>query len=74
MVAGLLEIGVLAFAGYKIYSETTRERNTRNIGHRLVDENTLLVVYQKQGIGYSANVSLSEFELTNEAELSKVGP
>jgi hypothetical protein len=33
------------------------------VGHRLLDENTLLIVYQKKGIGYSANVSLSGFAL-----------
>lgn len=44
------------------------------VGHRTVDENTLLVVYQKQGVGYSAKISLSELILSNEQELPKVRP
>ncbi len=44
------------------------------VGHRTVDENTLLIIYQKQGIGYSANVTLSDFTLHNERELPKVTP
>jgi hypothetical protein len=44
------------------------------VGQRTVDENTLLIVYQKQGVGYSANVSLSELAISNEQELPKVSP
>jgi len=44
------------------------------VGHRLLDENTLLIVYQKKGVGYSANVSLSGFSLSNEEELPNVSP
>ncbi|WP_321530691.1 hypothetical protein [uncultured Desulfuromonas sp.] len=42
------------------------------VGQRTVDENTLLIVYQKQGVGYSANVSLSKLAISNEQELPKV--
>lgn len=44
------------------------------VGHHLVDENTLLLVYQKQGIGYSANVSLDGFELSHQEELPAINP
>ncbi len=44
------------------------------VGHRIVDENTLLIIYQKQGIGYSAHVRLSDFALQNERKLPKVAP
>ncbi|MBT3041009.1 MAG: hypothetical protein KME37_18960, partial [Candidatus Thiodiazotropha sp. (ex Codakia orbicularis)] len=44
------------------------------VGQHTVDENTLLIVYQKQGVGYSANVSLSNLALSNEQKLPKVGP
>ena len=44
------------------------------VGHRLQDENTLLLIYQRNGVGYSANVSLSGFILSNEEELPKVSP
>ncbi|SMC95479.1 hypothetical protein SAMN02746065_11715 [Desulfocicer vacuolatum DSM 3385] len=44
------------------------------IGHQLIDKNTLLIVYQKKGVGYSANVLLSGFVLTNEAELPDINP
>jgi hypothetical protein len=44
------------------------------VGQRTVDENTLLIVYQKQGVGYSANVSLSELAISNEQELPKISP
>lgn len=45
------------------------------VGQRLVDEDTLLLVYQRKGVGYSANVKLSDFHFFNESELPKVvGP
>ena len=44
------------------------------VGHRTVDENTLLMVYQKQGVGFSATVSLSNLAISSEQELSKVNP
>jgi len=42
------------------------------IGQWLIDEDMLLIVYQRKGIGYSANVTLSDFRLLNESELPKV--
>ena len=42
------------------------------IGQRLIDEDTLLIVYQRKGIGYSANVTLSDFHIANESALPKV--
>ena len=44
------------------------------VGHRTVDENTLLIVYQKKGVGYSANISLSDLVISNEQELPRVSP
>lgn len=44
------------------------------VGQRLVDQDTLLIVFQKNGIGYSANVNLSGFIVSNETELPKVSP
>lgn len=43
------------------------------VGHRLLDEKALLIVYQKNGTGYSSNVNLSDFVVSNEEELPKVG-
>lgn len=42
------------------------------IGHRLIDKDTLLIVFQRKGIGFSANVNLSDFTISNETELPKV--
>jgi len=44
------------------------------VGQRLIGKNTLLIVYQKKGVGFSASVNLSDFTIANEAELPKVGP
>ncbi len=44
------------------------------IGHRLIDKDTLLVVFQRKGIGFSANINLSGFAISNETELPKVSP
>ena len=43
------------------------------VGQSIVDKNTLLLVYQKKGIGFSARVDLLEFVITNETVLPKVG-
>lgn len=44
------------------------------IGHRLIDKDTLLIVFQRKGVGFSANVNLSAFTISNETELPKVSP
>jgi len=44
------------------------------VGHRTIDKKTLIVLYQKQGVAYSANVSLSEFTVFNKQELPKISP
>lgn len=44
------------------------------VGQRLLDPNTLLIVFQKDGVGYSANVNLPGFVVTDETELPKVTP
>jgi hypothetical protein len=43
------------------------------VGSRLIDEETLLIVFQRSGIGYSANIDLNGFVISHEAELPKVG-
>jgi len=43
------------------------------IGHRLLDETSMLFIYQKKGIGYSATLSLEDFVLSGASELPKVG-
>lgn len=44
------------------------------VGHKLVDENNLFIVFQKNGVGFSANVSLADFKIGHETELPKIGP
>jgi CRISPR/Cas system CMR-associated protein Cmr1 (group 7 of RAMP superfamily) len=43
------------------------------IGHRVIDKNSALLIYQKNGKGYSATLSLKNFELSTATELPKVG-
>ena len=43
------------------------------IGSRLIDKDTLLIVFQRKGVGYSATVSLPGFVISDETELPKVG-
>jgi hypothetical protein len=43
------------------------------VGSRLVDEDKLLIVFQRQGLGYSATINLDGFVIYREAELPKVG-
>jgi hypothetical protein len=43
------------------------------IGHRTLDKDTLLLVYQKKGVGYSATLSIKNLELSNVSELPRVG-
>lgn len=42
------------------------------VGHAFFENDKLLIVYQKGGIGYSARIDLSGFVVSNETELSKV--
>lgn len=42
------------------------------IGYSLVDEGSVLVVFQRNGVGFSAHISLSDFTVLNETELPKV--
>jgi len=44
------------------------------IGKKIVDKKTLLILFQKEGLGYSANVNLTEFTVSNKTELPKVHP
>ncbi|MEM7537716.1 MAG: hypothetical protein AAF639_36435, partial [Chloroflexota bacterium] len=41
------------------------------IGHRFIDSDTLLVLYQKDGTGYSLRISLPDFTIMDETELIK---
>ena len=43
------------------------------IGHRVLDENSTLLIYQKKGKGYSATLSLENFVLSSATELPMVG-
>lgn len=43
------------------------------LGYKVLKENSLLILYKRDGIAYSAKVSLDNFALSNEAELPKVG-
>jgi hypothetical protein len=42
------------------------------LGHELVNRDTILLLYQKQGIAYSANVGLSDFSIMSQSELPKI--
>jgi hypothetical protein len=42
------------------------------VGHKLLDKGTMLIIYQKRGVGYSAHVALADFSISNESELPKV--
>jgi hypothetical protein len=42
------------------------------VGHHLIDNDSLIVVYQKQGMGYSARVALSDFSVLSRTELPKI--
>ncbi|PIU67744.1 MAG: hypothetical protein COS84_03735 [Armatimonadetes bacterium CG07_land_8_20_14_0_80_40_9] len=55
MVAGVLAIGVLAFAGYKIIGDVTRERSTHNIVNVQEDNN----VKDKWRLGYMSHIQSS---------------
>jgi hypothetical protein len=42
------------------------------VGQRLIDKDTLLVVFQRKGVGFSATVNLSGFTISDETELPRV--
>lgn len=56
----------------KGYTEILRDIDLF-IGRRLIDKDTLLIVFQRKGVGYSANVNLDDFIISDEAELPKGG-
>ncbi len=39
------------------------------VGHQLFDEDTMLIVYQRGNVAYSASVSLKDFSLSFESEI-----
>jgi len=43
------------------------------VGHRLIDKDNLLLIYQRQGRAYSALVSLKGFAITSEQEIDLAG-
>ncbi len=57
LVAGVLAIGVLCFAGYGIFRETTRERQVRNIVN-VADESD---VDEKWRLGYMKGIDGSPY-------------
>jgi hypothetical protein len=57
MVAGVLAIGVLAFAGYKIVGDATRERSTHNIVNVQVDK----TIEEKWKLGYMSHIQGSSY-------------
>ncbi|PIU67745.1 MAG: hypothetical protein COS84_03740 [Armatimonadetes bacterium CG07_land_8_20_14_0_80_40_9] len=44
------------------------------VGQRLISKDILLIVFQRKGVGFSANVNLLGFTISNETELPKVSP
>lgn len=42
------------------------------IGHQVMDKKRMFLVYQKEGIGYTANLSFSDFSISNISELPKI--
>ena len=43
------------------------------VGHLVIDEKSMLLIYQKKTIGYSATLSMEDFILSTATELPKVG-
>ncbi|NEQ87560.1 MAG: hypothetical protein F6K26_48425 [Moorea sp. SIO2I5] len=43
----------------------------RFLGYKVINANSLLILYQRDGIAYSAKVSLDNFALSNEKEITK---
>lgn len=42
------------------------------VGHQVLDEESMLLVYQKGGSGYTANLSLIDLSISNETEIPKI--
>ena len=45
----------------------------RFVGHHVINKGSMLLIFQKDGRGYTANLSLTDFSVSNEAELPKIG-
>lgn len=43
------------------------------VGHKYLDKNRILIVFQKGGVGYSANINLKGFAVSNITQIPKVG-
>jgi hypothetical protein len=43
------------------------------VGHLVIDAKSMLLIYQKKTIGYSATLSMEDFILSTATELPKVG-
>ncbi len=71
LTTGDLQTVGLSLPSGKSYKEILDEIDLI-IGHSAIDKNTLLIVFQRKGIGFSANVNLSTFTVSNETELTKV--
>jgi hypothetical protein len=56
-------------AGYKEVLKNVEQF----FGSKSIDSNSLLVLYQRNGVGYSVKIDLTEFTLTNETELPHAG-
>lgn len=52
------------------YIEVIEDINSY-IGHKVNDNGSLLVLYKKGGVAYSANIDLSDFKIINETVLSQ---
>ena len=44
----------------------------RFVGHQVINKGSMLLIFQKDGIGYTANLSLTDFSVSDEAELPKI--
>lgn len=42
------------------------------LGYRVIDQDTMLILYKKQGAGYSAYVGLKDFVLSQESQWPKI--
>jgi hypothetical protein len=62
----------LTDVGGKNYTEVIKDIDLL-IGRKLIDKDNMLILYQKNGVGYSANISLKSFDISNQTKLPKVG-